>query len=256
MKSGSPPAPTRQPPARIAPRLFNSKPAWQCTVDSSRRKPCALNAIGWRTNVTTLSSTIGTIGTDTDNSYHVVTTSGTDSTALLDGLTITKSYNSTGGSPTLANLIITGNYVWSHGAGMYTSNGNPTLMNITFYSDTVPNGDGGGLSNFGGAPTLTDVTFDSNVGGGMAIASSNATLVNVTFYNNRHFGGGGGLRVTNNSTPTLTVDECNFLQQHHDRNCGRRDLYQQCQPNNSSRDDLQQLGDWGRQEWWSNLCER
>lgn len=148
----------------------------------------------WRTNVTTLSGDIGTIGTDTDNSYHVVTSSGTDSSAVLDGFTITKGYRTTtgdgagvynvGGSPTLVNLIITANYVWSSGAGMYTENGNPELTNITFSNNTVPNGAGGGLYVFGGTPILTDVTFESNVGSGMAIGNSNATLSNVTFYNN------------------------------------------------------------------------
>jgi hypothetical protein len=41
----------------------------------------------WKTNVTILSGDIGAAG-NTDNVYHVVTGSGTDSTAVLDGFTI------------------------------------------------------------------------------------------------------------------------------------------------------------------------
>jgi hypothetical protein len=40
-------------------------------------------------NVTTLSGDIGTGGVATDNSYHVMTVSGVDGTALIDGFTIT-----------------------------------------------------------------------------------------------------------------------------------------------------------------------
>ena len=38
---------------------------------------------------TTLSGDIGTQGNNADNSYHVVTGSGTDATAVLDGFTVT-----------------------------------------------------------------------------------------------------------------------------------------------------------------------
>ena len=43
----------------------------------------------WATHVTTPSDDTGTLGAGTDNSYHVVTGSGADATAVLDGFTIT-----------------------------------------------------------------------------------------------------------------------------------------------------------------------
>jgi hypothetical protein len=43
----------------------------------------------WELNVTTLSGEIGNLGRMDDNTYHVVTGSGTNSRAVLDGFTIT-----------------------------------------------------------------------------------------------------------------------------------------------------------------------
>ncbi|MFN8475442.1 MAG: hypothetical protein U0822_24875 [Anaerolineae bacterium] len=43
----------------------------------------------WTTNVTILSGAIGTVNNTSDNSYHVVVGSLVDSTAVLDGFTIT-----------------------------------------------------------------------------------------------------------------------------------------------------------------------
>ncbi len=169
----------------------------------------------WTTNVTTLSGDIGTIGAATDNVWHVVTASGTDSTAVLDGFTITGGYAKFGtlleaggglynesGSPTLANLIFVSNYAWGNGGGMFTSGGNPTLTNVVFDSNRISNGYAGGLYTDNGTPSLTDVTFYSNTGGGMANWNGNSTLVNVTFGNNWNFGPGGGLGIFN-SSPTL-----------------------------------------------------
>jgi len=77
---------------------------------------------------TILSGDIGTIGDNTDNIYHVVTGSGTDSTAILDGFTID--------------------------AG--SANG------------PYPDGIDGGMYNDGGSPTLANITFSNNVGGNAA----------------------------------------------------------------------------------------
>src|SRR5262249_55988200 len=49
----------------------------------------ALSQRNVATNVTTLSGDIGTVGDSSDNSYHVVTSSKLDKTAILDGFTIT-----------------------------------------------------------------------------------------------------------------------------------------------------------------------
>lgn len=65
---------------------------------------------------TSLSGDIGTPGDSTDNSYHVLVASGTNTTAVFDSFTVTAgNANGTFGSPT------------SRGGGLYSSSGNPTL---------------------------------------------------------------------------------------------------------------------------------
>ncbi len=173
------------------------------------------------TNITTLSGNLGNIGGIYYNSSHVVTATGIDSTAVLDGFTITGGdafdfncplgcgaglYNDSG-SPTLTNVILTGNIASVSGGGMYNDGGSPTLTKVTFSANqTTDNGDGAGMYNNGGNPTLTKVTFSSNKadgsGGGMYNASSSPTLNNVTFGKNKA-GAGGGLYNDSGSNPTL-----------------------------------------------------
>ncbi len=135
-------------------------------------------------NMTILSGQIGAV-TTADNSYHVVTGGGTNSTAVLDGFIIT------GGNAS-------GVYPDSVGGGMYNSDGSPTLANVTFTENS--GGNGGGMHNYWySSPTLTDVTFSGNAstssGGGMYNYSySDPALTNVTFSSNAAnsgYGGGG-----------------------------------------------------------------
>ena len=99
---------------------------------------------------TTLSGDIGTQGDNADNSYHVVTGSGTDGTAVLDGLTITAG-NADGshphddgggvsciqGSPTLIRCTITGNEAWWDGGGMYNETSHPIVSDCTFDANST-----------------------------------------------------------------------------------------------------------------------
>ena len=174
----------------------------------------------WATNVTTLSGDIGTPGDNSDNSYHVVTGSGTDNTAVLDGFTITGGkanvnsdpggggmYNYQG-SPTLANLIFSGNSA-SYGGGMNNyDHSSPTLTGITF-SNNNANADGGGIYNSNGSsPSLMNVTFSSNTagydGGGMYnYENSSPTLTNVTLSGNTAINSGGGMYNCLTSAPVV-----------------------------------------------------
>jgi hypothetical protein len=164
-------------------------------------------------NLTTLSGNIGLEETVSDNSYHVVTSYETDSTAVLDGFTITGGYggstaNGAGmynsqGSPTLANLIFHTNSAYL-GGGLYTQSGNPALTNVTFASNLATRG--GGMYSASNNPILTNVTFSYNRavagnGGGMYNANSNPLLVNVTLGNNSAQSGGGMFNTA--SSPTL-----------------------------------------------------
>jgi hypothetical protein len=172
----------------------------------------------WATNVTILSGDIETVGNDDDNSYHVVTGSGTDATAVLDGFTITQGYANgagvdesgggmitVGGSPTVVNATFSGNHAIHSGGGMYNYTGsNPTLTNVTFWNNAATYG--GGMHNDNSNPTVTNVIFSGNsaadYGGGMYNwDNSNPTLTNVAFWNNTASGGAG--MTNNNSMPML-----------------------------------------------------
>ncbi|RLB35562.1 MAG: hypothetical protein DRH12_16575 [Deltaproteobacteria bacterium] len=174
----------------------------------------------WEANVTILSGDIGVEGNAGDNSYHVVTGSGTDATAVLDGFTVTggnanvgDTVNTVGGgmynldgSPTLTNVTFSSNFAINNGGGMYNLSSSPTLTNVTF-SGNSSSSLGGGMGNDGSSPMLTDATFNRNFaiqGGGMFNGSySSPILTNVTFHGNAVPNNGGGM-YNSNSNPTLT----------------------------------------------------
>ncbi|MCJ7695235.1 MAG: hypothetical protein MUO40_07380 [Anaerolineaceae bacterium] len=176
----------------------------------------------WVTNPTTLSGDIGDPGNNADNSYHVVSGSEVDGTAVLDGFTISdgnanssSSPNYFGGgmindnsSPTLTNVTFSANSA-KHGGGMRnSSNSSPTLNNVTFSANSASYSGGGMSNSSNSSPTLTNVTFSGNTAsdtaGGMAnFYDSNPTLINVTFSGNSATTVAGGMR-NYESSPTLT----------------------------------------------------
>ncbi len=166
----------------------------------------------WETHVTILSGDID--GNDlneppdsvTDivgsNSYHVVTGSGTNNTAVLDGFTIS------GGKAPVGQLEPCGPQC---GGGLYNVNGSPTLSNLIFLANYAPNSGGGGVFNgSGSSPVLTDVHFFKNHGirgGGMHNDGSSPVINKGSFVGNSSRNG-AGLYETNNSNSTL--NEVNF----------------------------------------------
>jgi hypothetical protein len=173
----------------------------------------------WTVHEAILSGDIGTPDDDSDNTYHVVTGSGTNATAVLDGFTITggnansSSANSSGGgmynsigSPLLLNVTISGNSSDSYGGGMLNASSSPTLVNVTFSRNSSDSyGYGGGMCNYDNSnPMLLNVTFSGNSAdwaGGMYNRDSNPTLTNVTFSGNSAGSSGGMLN--HRSSPTL-----------------------------------------------------
>ncbi len=159
-----------------------------------------------------------------DNSYHVVTGSGTNATAVLDGFTITGGnangslenrngggmYNWEGG-PTVTNCTFTGNAAQVFGGGMLNRWSSPTLNNCVFRENLSDN-HGGGMSNVTSTPTLTNCTFSGNravMAGGMHnFIGGDPTLTNCTFIGNTARWYGGGMRNKDWSSPTLT--NCTF----------------------------------------------
>jgi predicted outer membrane repeat protein len=126
--------------------------------------------------------------TRADNSYHVVTGSGADATAVLDG------------------FILRGGNAISDGGGMLNESGNPTIDNCTFIENSANHGGGGGMSNYRSSPTLTNCTFRRNsakYGGGISCgAYANPTIINCIVSDNLATMTGGGLRNSGGS-PTL-----------------------------------------------------
>ncbi|MHC4676724.1 MAG: right-handed parallel beta-helix repeat-containing protein, partial [Planctomycetota bacterium] len=179
------------------------------------------NARDIATYETILSGDINTPGDNLDNSYHVVTGSGTDANAVLDGFTITAGnangdwpnnigggmYNNTS-SPMVTNCGFSGNSA-TNGGGMYNlSYSSPTLTNCTFSGNSAGNR-GGGMLNWTSSPTLTNCSFISNSandkGGGMLNhEDSSPTVTNCTFSGNSATSAGGGMYNDFRSNPTLT----------------------------------------------------
>jgi hypothetical protein len=106
------------------------------------------------------------------NSYHVVTGSNTDATAVLDGFTVTAGNADANAWPDDA------------GGGMYNSNASCTVNKCTFVENSADGG--GGLRN----------------------ESSNVNITNCTFYRNSGTIGGGGLF---NYTSSPNVVSCGFI---------------------------------------------
>ena len=176
------------------------------------------------------------------NSFHVVTIDGTleavTAATVLDGFTITGGQGSndepgaglyceaagSGGecSPSLSNLVFSGNTTNDNGGGLMNdaSNGgvsSPELTNVSFTGNNAY--EGGALMNDGSnggtsSPTLINVTFEGNdaawggalmnlgEGGGVSSPVLNGVVFNS---NHAYYGGGamydGGYQGT--SSPTL-----------------------------------------------------
>lgn len=150
-----------------------------------------------------------------ENSYHVVTGSGTNSSATLEGFTVTSGHAS--GAH---------NDPHSKGGGMYNENGSPTVANCTFYQNAGLYG--AGLYNVNSHPNVIECHFSHNLayvfffgdvgfggqGGGIYNHQSNPRLSHCTFSENYSSNDGGGIHNRDNSAPVL--NNCVFI-----RNYGR-----------------------------------
>ena len=94
---------------------------------------------------------------------------GEDSTAVLDGFTITNGRGWDGGgitcqissNPTLSNLIITGNSASYEGGGISCKNySSPSLVNVTSTGNSAEYG--GGIYSQYSSPSLVNVTISGN----------------------------------------------------------------------------------------------
>lgn len=158
-----------------------------------------------------------------DNAYHVVTASGVNSTARLDGLTIR------GGAATDASSPNNG------GGGLNCVGGSPTIDRCTFIRNFALHRGGAACLSAASNSAITFCTFTSNQtfddanaddgGGAMHIASSNPTVSDCTFTTNRaigagQFAGGGAIRNVGGG-PTIT--RCAFTSNRHNNYGGAID---------------------------------
>ena len=133
----------------------------------------------------------------TDNSYHVVSSNGTDKNTIIDGFTITGG-NANGTEP---NNI---------GGGLYNLHSDLTLLNCNFHRN-VSVSSGGAMYSIGGLTLLDGCLFEFNyASGGSAIAFRvvNSKLNNCTFRNNSSLYWGGAI---GSSGQYIELVDCIFV---------------------------------------------
>jgi hypothetical protein len=138
-----------------------------------------------------------------DNSYTVVlTNTGTDATAILDGFTVTAG-NANAGGLTVPD---------SRGGGMYNGESSaPTISNCNFLANTADFG--GGMYNFNSAaPIVTSCTFTGNYtpnwGGAMLNEAESNVIMSACTFSNNEAGSYGGAICYSSAYSTLT--DCVF----------------------------------------------
>jgi hypothetical protein len=118
----------------------------------------------------------------------VVIASAVDSSTIIRGFTLRNGGNSDGGgincifsSPTLENLIVSGNSAVNGGGILFDTYSNPILRNSTLTNNNATIA-GGGICCWNSSPRLENVTIESNTadyGGGIHCYTSSITLTNV-----------------------------------------------------------------------------
>jgi parallel beta-helix repeat protein/predicted outer membrane repeat protein len=167
-----------------------------------------------------------------ENSYQIVTGSGTDETAILDGVTIIggnasvfTNRNGGGllneyGSPQIINCTFSENTSQYYGGAIYNYYGNPTLINCTFILNSA--GYGGGMYNYRSETNLDNCTFIDNKssasGGGISSDGGSLVVKNCTFIDNRTNSTGGGTYYRGDGM--MIISNCTFSGNWAERNGG------------------------------------
>ncbi|NUQ48097.1 MAG: thrombospondin type 3 repeat-containing protein, partial [Phycisphaerae bacterium] len=188
------------------------------------------------TNVTILSGDLANddgpnFANYSENSRHVVTGSGTDVSALMDGFTITggnadgddDAGNSGAGlyneasSPTVRNCSFIANSAGAGGLGrggaiLNTDSSNPVISKCDFRMNRSLNGGGAIYSYQFSQPTIVNCRFMGNTavaGGAVSDVVASSRLTNCTFAANSAIGVGVGGAVYSGSGSTI-VTNCTF----------------------------------------------
>ncbi len=170
---------------------------------------------------TVLSGDAGVPGNAADNVYHVITGSGADSTAVLDGFTISAGRadavaNDGGGglrvvngSPTITNCVLENN-AGNFGGGIYVGSGSlPGFTECTILDNAAFSSGGGLYVALGGQSYFDRCRFISNsavtFGGAVHIADGRVDALNTVFTGNTGSNGGA---VYNSPPGTINLQNC------------------------------------------------
>lgn len=153
---------------------------------------------------TMLSGDIGTANVNTDNTYHVVVSSGAVGVALLDGFKLTGAYST---SDDNSSIAVNSNIIYRYyGGGMYNRSSSPVISNCSFTENTAY--DAGGMENHSSSPRITSCNFTGNTvtnnGGGMFNASSSSPVINNSRFTGNTASYNGGGMINYFSSPILT----------------------------------------------------
>ena len=179
-------------------------------------------------NVTILSGDIGTTGNVVDNTHHVVNGQGTNSTAILDGFTVTEGNANVGGgnndrgggilclagaSPTIRNSHFLANRCTFGGGAGYVLQSSPTFVN-TIFENNVGGSFGGAFDCNTTSTTWDRCTFIGNTaarGGAVEVFSTGTPrILNCLFRDNTSTGSGGGGAIW--SSASTQIRNCTIVE--------------------------------------------
>ncbi len=134
-----------------------------------------------------------------ENSYHVVTASGTDDTTVLDGVTITAGH---------ARGLFGSTDPTAFGGGLYYTDGSPTVVDCTFLENAA--GWGGAVAGETAFATATYLRCkflgnSADIGGAMANINASSTIINSLYSGNEAVIDGGAVF---NDLSTVTLINC------------------------------------------------
>ncbi|MCF7958618.1 MAG: hypothetical protein K9M57_09250 [Phycisphaerae bacterium] len=185
--------------------------------------------IGNDTNVDVLGNML-VEPTRSDNSIHVVTGSGTDATALIDGFTVTAGYavgitDWQWGTDAQDLKYYDYSYGWDefdlYGAGMFNNTGSPTVKACNFIDNAATYG--AGIYNYSiGSPRIELCNFSRNVvshwGGGIMNALESDPVINTCTFNGNQAGytnlGGDGAAIETVLDCNPVIQNCVFMDNH------------------------------------------
>ncbi len=178
----------------------------------------ALSQRNFKTNVTTLSGDLGTVGSNSDNTNNIVSMSLGNTNTALDGFTITGAnfssgnrgaVNSVGGGGWVRNCIISDNTGYAFAALHYTTAAVGGIENCFFINNSSPYSavgiDGGSNVPMNNCVFANNTT--TNEATDLQLLNTTATITNCTFYGTSTTGS-ATIRVNASATPTF--NNCNI----------------------------------------------